>query len=68
MRCVFKRYYFLAGNKKMTIISKFNVFGIDAKELSHKLQLAMSSSASVVLGTGFRFRNTSFKIISCSKL
>ena len=39
----------------MTIISKFNVFGIDAKELSHKLQLAMSSSASVVLGTGFRF-------------
>lgn len=39
-----------SGNKKMTIISKFNVFGIDAKELSHKLQLAMSSSASVVLG------------------
>ena len=34
----------------MTIISNFEVFGIEAKELAQKLQHVMSSSASVVPG------------------
>ena len=38
------------GNKKVTIISNFEVFGIEGKELAQKLQHVMSSSASVVPG------------------
>ncbi|XP_063679257.1 eukaryotic translation initiation factor 2D-like isoform X1 [Bolinopsis microptera] len=38
------------GNKKVTIISNFEVFGIEAKELAQKLQHVMSSSAAVVPG------------------
>ena len=38
------------GNKKVTIISNFEVFGIEPKELAQKLQHVMSSSASVVPG------------------
>ena len=39
------------GNKKVTIISNFEIFGIEAKELAQKLQHVMSSSASAVPGT-----------------
>ena len=38
------------GNKKVTIISNFEIFGIEAKELAQKLQHVMSSSATVVPG------------------
>lgn len=38
------------GNKKVTIVSNFEIFGIEAKELAQKLQHVMSSSASVVPG------------------
>lgn len=40
------------GNKKVTIVSNFGVFGIDAKELAHRLQILMSSSATVEVGPG----------------
>ena len=38
------------GNKKVTVISNFQVFGIEPKELAQKMQYVMSSSAAVVPG------------------
>ena len=38
------------GNKKVTIISNFSIFGINSKELAHQLQILMSSSATVEAG------------------
>ena len=38
------------GNKVVTLISNFTIFGIEGKELAQKLQLLQSSSACVVQG------------------